>query len=273
MKSLGLLCALWLTTSIAQAGVYIETVNRDSKSGASEPAERWYVQDGNARIEGADGISIFKGGVVYAVDKASKSYHIMDRPTIEKLGARMKEIRAQREQQMKADLAKMPPQQRKQVEEMMAKQGMDPDAKPSKRVVDATDTGKTESINGRSCHVWDITRDGALDQQYCVAAFASVPGGSEVQTLMQNYQSFFQQMSEMMAGAGGGSDSMRDEFELWKKLGGYPIATRGYAGSKLETTETVVKTWQVQAVPAAMFEVPSDYTKRDLLKDLEGAKP
>ena len=272
MKSPGLLCALCLVGSIARAGVYIETVNRDSKTGQSEPAESWYVQDGNARIESSDGVSIFKDGVVYAVDKATKSYHVMDKPTIEALSAHMQQVRQQMNDRMKAELERMPPDKRKEVEEMMAKQGMGPDVKPATRTVDAKDTGKNESVSGRSCHVWDITRDGALDQQYCVAPFASLPGGNDVQALMQKYQSFFQQMSELMSGPGGGGDPMREEFELWKKLSGYPLVTRSYADGKLETGETQVKTWQAQAVPASMFAIPSDYTKRDLLKDLETTK-
>ncbi|HKE45011.1 MAG TPA: hypothetical protein VKB41_10795 [Steroidobacteraceae bacterium] len=255
----------------SQAGVYIETVSRDAKTGQNDPAERWYVQDGNARIETSDSVSIFKGGVVYGVDKSTKSYHVMDKATMEQLGARLKEVRAQAQERMKAELDKMPPDQRKQVEEMMAKQGMGPGAKPAKRSLDATDTGKNETVNGRSCHLWDITRDGALDQQYCVAAFSALPGGNEIQDLMQKYQAFFEQMSELMSGGGG--DTMREEFELWKKLSGYPMVTRSYAAGKLEPGETIVKTWQAQSVPASMFEVPSDYTRRDLLKDLEGAKP
>jgi hypothetical protein len=257
---------------VARAGVYIETVSRDSKTGQSEAAEKWYVQDGNARIESTDGVSIFKDGVVYAVDKATKSYHVMDKPTVEALSAHMQQVRQQMKDRMKAELDRMPPDKRKEVEEMMARQGMGVDAKPAKPAVDATDTGKTQSINGRSCHVWDITRDGALDQQYCVAPFASLPGGGDVQGLMQKYQSFFEQMSELMSGPGGGSDSMREEFELWKKLGGYPLVTRSYADGRLETTETQVKTWQAQAVPASMFGVPSDYARRDLLKDLDAAR-
>ena len=103
MSSRFSLCLLCLVTGVVKAGVYIETADRDSKTGKSEPAERWYVQDGKARIEGSDGVSIFKDGIVYGVDPSSKSYHVMDKATMDQLTARMKQMREQRTQ---AELAK-----------------------------------------------------------------------------------------------------------------------------------------------------------------------
>lgn len=265
MNSRFSLCLLCLVTSVVQAGVYIETADRDSKTGKSEPAERWYVQDGKARIEGPDGVSIFKDGIVYGVDPSTKSYHVMDKATMDQLAARMKQMREQRTQ---AELAKLPPDKRAGVQELMAKQGS---ATPKKPVVDATDTGKTETINSRPCQVWDITRDGVLDEQYCIASFAALPGGEEVHALMQKYQGFFEEMAEL-AGPGEEGDSMREQFALWQKLNGYPLAARGYSGGTIDPSERIVKAWQSQSVPASMFEIPADYTKRDLLKDLAGVK-
>ena len=120
--------------------------------------------------------------------------------------------------------------------------------------------------------MWDITRDGALDEQYCIASFAALPGGGEIQALMQKYQGFFEQMAEL-AGSGSEGDAMRDQFALWQKLNGYPLAARAYSAGKIDPNETIVKTWQSQNVPASMFEIPANYTKRDLLKDLGGAAP
>lgn len=264
MKSRFLLCALCLATGVVRAGVYVETVDRDSSTGKSEPAERWYVQDGKARIEGPDGISIFKDDIVYGVDSATRSYHVMDKATMERLRDHLKRVREQRTQ---AELAKLPPDKRAGVQEMLDKQAAATSKKP---LIDAKDTGKTETINSRTCQVWDITRDGALDEQYCIASFSTLPGGSEIQAVMQKYQGFFEQMAEL-AGPGGEGDAMRDQFALWQKLNGYPLAARAYSASKIDPNETIVKTWQSQNVPASMFEIPANYTKRDLLKDLGGA--
>jgi hypothetical protein len=272
MKSLFAACILGLAANIACAGVVFETVIRDSKSGKSESAERWYAQDGNARIEGADGISIFRDGAVYALDPSDRSYHVMDKATMEQLSARVKQKRAEGRAQMQAELSKLPPEKRAAAEAKLAQQGLGPEGLPRQQV-DARDTGKAESINGRPCHVWDIVRDGALDEQFCVAPFASLPGGDEIQALMRSYEGFFEQMAELMSGpvGSGARDTMRDEFALWKKLDGFPLATRGYAHGVLEDSETVVATWKSKTVPAAMFDVPSNYTKRDLIKDLETA--
>ncbi len=272
MRSLLAVCILGLAANTACAGVAFETAIHDAKSGKSEPAERWYAQDGNARVEGADGISIFRDGAVYALDPTDRSYHVMDKATMEQLSARLKQKRAERRAQMQVELSKLAPEKRAATEAKLAQQGLGPEG-PPRQQVDARDTGKAESINGRPCHVWDIVRDGALDEQYCVAPFASLPGGDEIQALMRSYEGFFEQMAELMSGPVGGSarDTMRDEFALWKKLDGFPLVTRGYAHGVLESSETVVTTWKSKTVPGAMFDVPSSYTKRDLIKDLEAA--
>ena len=253
MQSFVSLCVLCLAAGAVHAGVVFETVDRDIQSGKNSPAERWYVQSGNARIEGPDGVSIFKDGAVFALDPTDKSYHVMDQATMDQLSARVKQRRAEQQQKMQAELAKLPPEKRAAVEARLAKDGIGPKAK---RAVDARDTGRTLEVNGRSCQVWDITRDETLDEQYCVASFASLPGGEEIQALMQKYQGFLEQMSDLMSGPGTARDTMRNEFELWKRLNGFPLITRGYADGKLESSDTVVSTWKSQAVAPAMFEVP-----------------
>ena len=80
MSSRFSLCLLCLVTGVVQAGVYIETADRDSKTGKSEPAERWYVQDGKARIEGPDGVSIFKDGSCMGSTRPARAITSWTRP-------------------------------------------------------------------------------------------------------------------------------------------------------------------------------------------------
>ena len=272
MRSFLALCVLFLAASAVHAGVVFETIDRDSKSGKSSPAERWFVQSGSARIEGDDGISIFRDGAVFALDPTDKSYHVMDQATMQQLSARVKQNRAAQQQKMQAELAKLPPDKRAAVEARMGQEGFGTGAAPKKSSITAKDTGRAESVSGHSCEVFEITRDEVLDEQYCVASFTTLPGGDEIQALMQKYQGFIEQISDLMAGPGGAGDAMRNEFELWRKLNGFPLITRSYADGRLEGSERAVKTWKSQDVPAALFEVPAGYTRRDLIKDLEAAQ-
>ncbi len=82
----------------------------------TELAQKMYVQNGLGRFVDPEGrATLIKGDTLYIVDDADKSYIAFDKATMEQLA---KKISAQMEQ-MKEQLAKLPPEQRAQMEQMM----------------------------------------------------------------------------------------------------------------------------------------------------------
>ena len=67
-------------------------------------------------------------------------------------------------------------------------------AKP--HTVDVADTGKADNVSGYACKVWDVTRDGKLDQQLCVAPYSSLPGKENFQQLFANFSKVFEEMAK-----------------------------------------------------------------------------
>jgi Domain of unknown function (DUF4412) len=238
----------------ASAGVYVELVDRDIASGKAELSQKMYVQNGLGRFVDAGGrATLIKDGTLYIIDDADKSYVAFDKATMEQLAKKLNAAMAQ----MKDQLAKLPPEQRAQMEQMMpGMAGAD-----QKWVVEALDTGKSDKIDGRACRVWDIKRNGELDDQLCVVPYSSLPGKENFQAVFANFAKVFEEMAKsvpMLAGM------MTNEFGAQAKVNGFPVRTRGYEDGKLGDTEHSMRVWREEAIPASMFEVPAGYKQKQM---------
>ncbi len=92
--------------SAAHAGVVIELVERDAKSGKTKPEQVMYVQGGLARFESSDGqVTIFKGEALTILDPDERSYTVVDRAAIERMASSVNDAMAK----MRAQMAGVPP--------------------------------------------------------------------------------------------------------------------------------------------------------------------
>jgi urocanate hydratase len=229
-------------------------VDHNVKTDKIELAQKMYVQNGLGRFVDAEGrATVIKDGTMYIIDDAEKSYVAFDKATMEqlakKLGAAM--------EQMKEQLAKLPPEQRAQMEQMMP--GMAGGEK--KWLVEAFDTGKSDKVDGRACRVWDIKRNGELDDQICVVPYSSLPGKENFQAVFANFAKVFEEMAKsvpMLAGM------MTNEFSAQAKVNGFPVRSRGYENGKLGDDEHLMKVWREEAMPASMFEIPAGYKRKQM---------
>ena len=243
--------------AVASAGVYVELANHDIPSNTSEVAQKMYVEGGNGRFVDEEGrATIIKGNTMVIVDDTDQSYIAFDKATMEQLA---KQIAAAMER-MKEQVAKMPPEQREQVEAMMAKTpGMG--GENQKWDVEAVDTGKSDKVDGRACRVWDIKRNGELDDQLCVVPYAQLPGKENFQAVFANFAKVFEEMAKSVPMLSG---VMSNEFSAQAKVGGFPVRSRGYENGKLGTEEQLVKVWREESIPAAMFEIPAGYKPKKM---------
>jgi hypothetical protein len=249
--------AACLVSAAASAGVYVELVNHDIPGNTTNLAQKMYVEGTNGRFVDEQGrATIIKGNTMYIVDDSDQSYIAFDKATMEQLA---KQISAAMDR-MKEQLAKMPPEQRTQIEAMMAKTpGMGGDSQ--KWVVEAVDTGKNDKVDGRACRVWDVKRNGELDDQLCVVPYSQLPGKENFQAIFANFAKVFEDMAKsvpMLAGV------MNNEFGAQAKVNGFPVRSRAYENGKLGDEEQLVKTWREEAVPAAMFEIPAGYKPKKM---------
>jgi hypothetical protein len=163
---------------------------------------------------------------------------------------------------LKEQMAMLPPEQRAQAEQMMGPGAAallsGNDAQWS---VDVADTGKTDKVEGRTCKLWNVTRNGELDEQICVVPYSSLPGKEDLQKVFSDYARSFEEMAKsvpMLAGM------MSSEFSALVKANGFPVRRQVYEGGKLSDQETLMKVWREEAVPASMFEIPAGYKAKQM---------
>jgi len=241
-----------LGAQAAVAGVYVEMVDREA--GAEKLAQKIYVQNGLGRFVDADGrATLIKNNTMYIIDDKDRSYVAFDKATMEQLA---KKISVQMEK-AKEQLAKLPPEQRAQMEQMMP--GLSGGER--KHTVEALDTGKSDKVDGRPCRVWDIKRNGELDDQICVVPYSSLPGKENFQAVFANFARAFEEMAKavpMLAGM------MSNEFDAQSKVNGFAVRTVGYEEGKLGTAQQVMRVWREEPIASSMFEIPAGYKQKQM---------
>jgi hypothetical protein len=260
MRTLVLLTIAFAATT-ASAGTYIESSKTElgvKPAPAPEVSKIWF-DGGRMRTNDGTGTgAIFKDQKVYALDAERKTYSVVDKATMDRMGGQMAEAR----KQMEAQMANMPPERRAMMEQMMSQMGGGAGAAMKKAVKrDVTATGRTETVSGFKCAVWEVALDGVKDQEVCATSPGSLPGGPEVLKTMR-------EMGEMLKGLteGLGSMARRTAADAWSdlaKINGVPILTRDFEGGKA-TSETRLTAIRSESVPASMFEVPAGYKERKM---------
>jgi hypothetical protein len=244
---LGALCA-----QAAFAGVYVEMIDREN--GADSIAQKIYVQNGLGRFVDAQGhATLIKNNTMYIIDDADKSYVAFDKATMAQLAQK---ISAQMEK-MKEQLAKLPPEQRAQMEQMMP--GMT--GGEQKHTVEALDTGKSDKVDGRACRIWDIKRNGELDDQICVVPYSSLPGKENFQAVFANFARAFEEMAKAVPILAG---MMTNEFDAQAKVNGFAVRTVAYDNGKLGSAQQLMRVWREEAIEGSMFEIPAGYKQKQM---------
>lgn len=233
------------------AGAYLESAgSAGSGEQKMSQATRMWFDGGRMRTEsggkGEGSIAIYKNNAMYVLDPASKSYRVLDKATLEKLAGQLAEAR----KKMQSSLAGLPPEQRAKMEKLMG--GGD----SSKRVL--KNTGRTETVAGFKCTVWEASEDGKKEEEICAAAPGSVPGGED---MMQTMRSVGEMLKGFTQNVGGGAAE-----NTWRDLEtikGMPIMMRTFDGATV-ASENKLTLARKESVPAAQFEVPAGYTEKKM---------
>jgi hypothetical protein len=255
--SLFVSAALFATSAFA--GVHIENTSRDIKTKAPQGnIQTMLVQNGMLRMNHATGAVILKGSSLIMIDDKRQQYREMTKEDMKKMadqaGAAMKRM----QEQMK----NMKPEQRAMMEKMMGNKipggmgAMGGADKPD--VWEAKNLNKTGNVEGRTCQVWNMSRNGALFEELCVVPYSSLPG-------KENLDKVFKDMAAAFADLGKASPNANETAKAFAQINGYPVRTRFYEGDgKFRPTETVLTKWVEESIPASTFEVPAGYKKMEM---------
>lgn len=239
------------------AGVRIETTTRDIATKVADGAPQiMQVQDGKIRAtQGSNHTMILKNSTITMLDDKRKTYREMDEATLKSMANQAGAAMAQLQEKMK----NMSPEQRAMMEKAMGSHmpgGMGPQAAADE--YDAKDTGKSDTVEGRACRIWQTTRNGAPLEELCVVPYASLPGREDLQKAFQVMTDAVEQLSSAMP-------NIEKAMKARLSVNGYPVRVRRYdAQGQLRKNESVLTKWTEEALPAATFDVPAGYTKQDM---------
>lgn len=253
----------WLLLSLsplATAGVVMDLVTT-SPSGQETERSQVFAQSGKLRMEHLEGgksiaSMIFLGDKFLYVDHREKSYIVMDEAALEQVSAKVNEAMAQ----MEAELAKLPPEQRAMVEQMMKGQmpgmGAEPAEPPPAPSVKAMGGGEWGSYD---CQQYAVFESGEKTQEICAAGLDDVDGADDLIESFRNMSAYMTKMSESLPMR---SSETSDPGALMELIDGFPVHTIDFANGVV-VSETSLESVVEKKIDEGTFGPPENYRRQD----------
>ena len=242
-------------TGSLQAGTVMVTETRTANTVS---ANEMRIQGGNMRADmngTADRQSmILTAKAMYVVDHKERTYTVMDDAMLRRIGGQM----AQARQQMEAQMANLPPEQRAMMQRAMS--GMTGQQAGAAAHTEYRRTARTEAAAGVACKVWEGYAAGKKTEEVCIAAASAIPGGNE---LLAGMKQLGERIARMTQSMGFSGNAMQQVWSALNTLGGLPIIQRDYEGGRVRSTSTL-KAVRSEAVPASSFAPPAGYRARPM---------
>lgn len=196
-----------------------------------------------------------KDKVLYVVQHDEKRYMQMDEAFAEQLGGQMTSAL----KQMEGELAKLPPEQRAQVEAMMNQAIQKPAAPPP---LEFKATGATRDVDGIACKHWEVWSGKKKEREMWVASFGDLDLDRADFASLEALGDFFTEMwrSAPMLQRMNRNELLTGDLE---RIQGFPLLAHKLEDGKV-TQETRIGGFQRDKIPAAAFEVPAGYARREI---------
>lgn len=284
-----LIAAIALGQTALGQGYVVETVttgdavseNGVQKTRMSILAPHFLKIETQSTEDSADGMRdavLFRGDLrqLVFVDYRDRSYAVFDESTVKGVARQMEEVKEQMQGMAipKAVLDKMPPEERKKLEEAMQQR---PGMLPGRADAVAPDkeeyarTGTLATRNGYPCVKYDVVRGGEKVRELWVTDWDNVKGGADLQLVLGALSNFVDEMMQAMgeafgAGEGGafgdafgnGGGSMDDLLSV----DGFPVAVSEWDAGTV-TSETVLKSMLRRDMGPEAFDPPDKFKRKD----------
>lgn len=244
----------------AAAGVLLELEERVPGSEAVVARTLFSLEAGLLRLEarteeGETTVAIFRAtqSVVWVIDPNQRTYYELTPAQVAQLRKQMEAA----QHEMAAELAKMPPEQRRAIEEMMGRMGQSasPPAPTTVRLV-----GRGEPVGAFQCTRYEILRGGARTAEIWTASLEQLKiGPEEFKT--------FEALSRLLAPLGqqgpasqlGGLAAFEGGGE---KVEGFPVRSLSYDNGTAYREATLVRA-ERQSFEPKLFELPAGLRKTE----------
>lgn len=258
------LLALTLLAASAEADVTIKMSRTDlteknptPQSGTTlltgdKMASIWAPLEGK-KDAGDDSHLIYRGDkqTIWVIKDSDKSYMEMTKASIDAMGQKLDGAMAQ----MKAEMEKMTPEQRKMMEgHLPAMSGMSEGEKPP-RV--AKKTGETKTINGFPCVKYTIHVGDQLHSEVWATPMSKFGVSKADMQVLTDMAKMFESITARFKSKGAGSMMNPDGID------GVPVSTTTFDDEGKPTGVMEFQSVAHGAVDAAQFEVPAGYKLKD----------
>jgi hypothetical protein len=249
------LFSLLASPTIAQAADGILITQRMS-SGGPPLTVQMQLEPTRMRTEiagpnGVTNVTIFDGSkqVLYIVDPARKTYVEMTKADVERLSAQVQGAMAQ----MKAQLDKLPPAQRAQMEAMMKGGGGA-----------TTVRAGSDKVGRWTCDKYDLMLNGQKIGDLCSVSPTTLGFAAADFDVTRQMAAFYSGMAPQMASQIPGASTIDQSGSS-----GFPVRTVMLMQGQAMTTE--VTEARRQTFPDSLFVVPTGFTKQDVTGLMGGA--
>ncbi|MDX1454979.1 MAG: DUF4412 domain-containing protein [Gammaproteobacteria bacterium] len=208
------------------------------------------IKNGVVRMDDKDGDGwvLFDSGTetLTTVDPESRSYTVLDKAAMEKLGNTVSDAM----KQMQAQLESMPAEQRAMMESMLKKQfGISDD----KVETSATRNGKTREIAGHTCEEVVFRMGNQGETLLCVVPTEELGiSAADADAVAAMYRTMSQFAAEL-GNSIGISYSLPD-------VGGMPV----YSRDSSDDAADILKRVETGSQPAALFDIPAGYRQQQV---------
>lgn len=191
------------------------------------------------------------------VNPKEKAYMVMDKPTIDKQVAKMKQSIEMMRQQMEEKLKTLPANEQKMMRKMMEVEGLGPKGKaPPKPKKQHNKTGKFETIQGIRCEIVEVLTNHQKSEELCVSKETEMGlTASDAETLIA-MKKFMNYMAQSARNAMP-NQSTEENFD------GIPIRTKSYDRKGKLVGEIVLGGFSKQAIKAEKVKIPDNYKQVD----------
>lgn len=250
----------------AVAGVIMDMITRDG-SGQQTEASKIYAQSEMVRIDRVGGISgekmsmIFRDDVFLMINHNDKTYAVIDEAMLEQIGSRISAAM----QEMEAQLAQMPAEQRAMIEKMMQgqMQGMMPQKDAAAAPLLRVESGASSEWKSYPCVKYSVYTGNEKSEEICAASHDTIEGIDDVMQGIRKMSGFVNKLTESLPEAFGGM--AKNPMNMLEQIDGFPVHTLHFKNGEVRG-ETSLDSASEQTLDESMFVAPADYTKQDMFQ-------
>ena len=242
---------------VARAGTVIQQEGGEIGSNKPKSKITLYLDAGKLRVDtqdsGNQSIMIFDASkqVMWMISPAENTYREMDKAQIDAMGQQMSKAM----EQMQAQMANMPPEQRKMMEDMMKGKMGAMGGASAKPTISLKELG-SEKVGSYNTTHYEMLTNGERTQEIWAAPFDQAKLSPADFKTFQDMSKFFESITRNVP---SGSYS----FSSMEQLKGFPVKTVQYNGGKPSHEWSMVSVEQ-KSIDGSLFTLPAGVKKAEM---------